>query len=69
MNDIVNEKLGAWLLQDGHSRALLAKELGISRAVLNKRLRGITKWSWNEVIQVSRLTNCSLNELAGLPAA
>ena len=69
MTERINEKIGAWLLEEGNSRSLLAKEIGISRPALNKRLAGSTKWNWNEVIIVAQITGTSLNELAGITAA
>ena len=65
MNELINEKLGAWLLKDGNTRALLAKEIGISRPTLNGRLEGKTKWNWEDVLEISRITGASLEELAG----
>lgn len=66
MNMIINEKIGAWLLEDGNTRTRLAGEVGISRPALNMRLSGRAKWNWDEVIEVARVTGCTLNELAGL---
>ena len=66
MNTIINEKLGAWLLKSGNTRDKLAAEIGITRPTLNGRLDGKSKWLWDEVIEVARITECSLNELAGL---
>lgn len=68
MTDYINEKVGAWLLEDGNTRTRLAEEVGISRPALNKRLSGKAKWSWREVIEVARVTGCTLNELAGKSA-
>ena len=62
----INEKLGAWLLADGNTRETLAKELGMTRPTLATRLNGTSKWEWEEVINVSRLTSCSLDWLAGV---
>lgn len=62
----INEKLGAWLLTDGNTRETLAKELGMTRPTLATRLNGTSKWEWEEVVNVSRLTNCSLDWLAGI---
>lgn len=64
--NIIREKIGAWLLGDGHTREQLAEELGITRPTLADRLNGTTKWRWDEVIEIARITNCSLDELAGL---
>lgn len=64
MTDRINEKLGAWLVQTGHSKKQLAKELNLSRPALRQRVNGDAKWKWEEVVRVSELTGCSLNELA-----
>ena len=64
MTDRINEKLGAWLIEEGHTRQLLAEEIGISRPTLADRLSGKSKWNWEEVVKVARITNSSLNELA-----
>lgn len=66
MNDRINEKVGAWLLIDGNTRAILADAIGITRPTLNNRLDGTAKWSWDEVVRLSRYLGCSLNELAGI---
>lgn len=66
MTQIINEKLGAWLLEKGNSRDKLADEIGITRPTLASRLKGDSKWSWEEVINISRITDTSLNELAGM---
>ena len=60
----INEKLGAWLLEEGHTRDQLAQELGMTRPTLANRLNGKAKWEWEEVILVSRLVGCTLNDLA-----
>lgn len=66
LNKYINEKLGAWLLQSGNTREKLAEELGMTRPTLNGRLDGKSKWMWDEVIEVARVTGCTLNELAGM---
>lgn len=66
---IINEKLGAWLIQEGHTRELLASEIGITRPTLKSRLDGTTPWVWDEVKRISLITGASLDELAGLKAA
>lgn len=62
----INEKLGAWLIEDGHTREMLAQEIGITRPTLSGRLNGDSKWNWDEVIEIARLTDSTLNELAGI---
>lgn len=69
MNAILNEKIGAWLLKAGNSRESLAASIGVSRPSLNKKLAGSSKWTWEEVVKLSRALDCSLNELAGIDAA
>ena len=66
MTDVINEKLGAWLLKSGNTRDVLAEKLNISRPALQNRLNGTSKWYWEEVIRVSQITGSSPNELAGM---
>ena len=51
MTQIINEKLGAWLLVNGNTRDRLADEIGIARPTLASRLKGDSKWGWEEVIK------------------
>ena len=69
MTDIINEKLGAWLLDSSHNRQQLADEIGITRPCLRDRLNGRTKWNWDEVLRVAEITGCTLDELAGRKGA
>lgn len=66
MTQIINEKLGAWLLVNGNTYQKLADEIGITRPTLASRLDGESKWKWEEVIKISHVTGASLNELAGM---
>ena len=66
MDERINEKLGAWLLKEGNTQALLASLIGISRPTLTGRLSGKTKWNWEDVVRISGIVNVSLDELAGL---
>ena len=66
MNKVINEKLGAWLLVSGNTREKLADEIGITRPTLNGRLDGKSKWMWDEVIEIARITGATLDELAGI---
>lgn len=63
MTNKINEKAGAWLLVSGNTQAKLAEALGITRPTLSGRLSGDSKWTWEEVVKLSRLTGCTLNEL------
>lgn len=64
LDEIINEKLGAWLLRQGNTRELLAKALGMTRPTLNSRLKE-GGWSWHEVKAIAQLTGSSASELAG----
>ena len=66
MTQVINEKIGAWLLRDGNTKEMLADEIGLTRPTLYKRLSNDSDWKWEEVVQVSRIVGCSLNELAGI---
>ena len=66
MNDRINEKIGSWLLRDGNTRSLLAEQIGISRPALANRLSGQSQWNWDEVMKLSKILDCSLNDLAGV---
>ena len=68
MTDRINEKLGAWLLQPGNDRDTLAERIGITLPTLRERLTGRNQWKWSEVIKVAEITDCSLDELAGITA-
>ena len=58
----INEKVGALLL-NGMTRDQLAQELGMTRRTLTNRINGQAKWEWEEVIRLSRLADCTLEEL------
>jgi plasmid maintenance system antidote protein VapI len=59
---IINEKVGGLLL-GGMSRDNIAKELGMSRRTLTNRINGTAKWEFEEVLRLSRLVGCSLDDL------
>lgn len=62
--DKINEKVGAWLLEDGNTRQMLADEIGISRPALANRLSGASKWYWEDVVKIAEITSTPLDELA-----
>ena len=66
MYEVINEKVGAWLLKEGNTRDVLAQALGITRPTLAARLAGDTKWYWGEVVLLARFLGVSLDELAGV---
>lgn len=60
--DRIAEKVGAWLLKSGNTKANLAKSLGMSAATLNNRLAGETEWSWKEVCDLGEFLECELED-------
>ena len=62
----INEKVGAWLLQEGNTRAKLADAIGITRPTLNARLDGSAQWRFCEVVALADVLGVSLNALAGI---
>ena len=58
----INEKVGALLL-DGMTRDQLSDELGMTRRTLSSRTKGASKWKWDEVVRLSTIAGCSLEEL------
>ena len=63
----INEKVGAWLLEKGHTRTSLAASLGITTVTLDNKLTGETDWSWTQAKKLAGILDCSLDELAGFP--
>ena len=63
----INEKVGAWLLEKGHTRTSLAATLGITTVTLDNKLTGETDWSWSQAKKLADILDCSLDELAGFP--
>ncbi|OUP10964.1 helix-turn-helix transcriptional regulator [Collinsella sp. An2] len=60
--DKIAEKVGAWLLISGNTKAKLANDLGMSVGTLNNRLSGETEWSWKEVCDLAEIINCKLSD-------
>lgn len=65
--DPINEKVGAWLLVNGHTRDELAAAVGITRPTLNARIDGAAPWKFAEVVKLADVLGVSLNALAGIP--
>lgn len=63
----INEKVGALLL-GGMTREQLSGELGMTKRTLYNRTSGKSKWEWEEVIRLSNLVDCSLEELVDADA-
>ena len=63
----INEKIGAWLVAEGNTMGKLADDLGITRQTLRSKLYGETDWTWSQVVSIAKITETSLDELAGFP--
>lgn len=61
--DRINEKVGAWLLVQGHTKQSLASSLGMTPQTLNNRLDGTYDWTFNEVCSLADILGCKLDEL------
>lgn len=56
------EKVGAWLLEKGNTKQLLAGKLGVSTVTLNKKLDGEVRWTWDEVCTLADTIGCALSD-------
>lgn len=63
MSQTMQDRIGSWLLEKGHTKRGLAKELGISESTLANRLNGTHGWKWREIAALSQLLGCSVAEL------
>lgn len=60
----VNEKIGAWLLlRVENTKETLADELNMSRPTLYSRIRGDSEWTWDEILKLAQLCECTPNDL------
>ena len=63
LNASIAKKVGTWLLENNHTKRWLASSLGICVSTLNNKLRGKNTWSWDEVVRLSEILGCSLEDL------
>lgn len=56
------EKVGAWLVQKGNTKQLLAQQLGMSTVTLNKKLDGEVRWTWDEACALADILGCALSD-------
>lgn len=56
----IAEKVGNWPLKSDHTKAQLAKELGVTAPTLNNRLSGETELSWKEVYVLANVLDGKL---------
>lgn len=59
----INMRVGAWLLQTGHTKKQLADYLRISDGTLDNRLDGSYEWKWEEVKLLAVLFECTTDSL------
>lgn len=63
MNQVIKTRVGAWLLERGHTKRSLAAELGMTTATLNNKLVGRYDWSWPQVIRLAEILGCTPDDL------
>lgn len=59
---LINDKVGAWLLDKEHTREMLADELSITAQSLTNKLTGKTDWTWREVRLLAVALRCSVKD-------
>lgn len=62
---LINEKVGAWLLEKENTREDLAGELGMHRLSLSNKLNDVTPWTWPEVLRLASVLGCSARDFVG----
>lgn len=60
----ITEKVGGWLQRPGATKKDMAETLGITVVSLTNKLQGDTPWMWSEVVKISEIVGCTLDELA-----
>lgn len=61
----INANVRAYVAENGITMGNFAEKIGICRTTFYNKLNGESKWYWDEVIEIARLTCCSIDELAG----
>lgn len=59
----IDEAIAAYLRRSGKTQAELAEELGMSENTLSWKRRGIREFKVSEVIKISEITGCSIDEM------
>lgn len=65
-SETVSHFLYDWMTSSKATLIAVAKEVGVSPNTIAKKIQCISHWYFNEVVEVARITGCSLNELAGI---
>ena len=63
MTASMKTRIGAWLLEPGHTKTLLAELLGISLGTLANRLADTYSWSWAEIQTLCKVLDCTADDL------
>ncbi len=63
MTASMKERIGAWLMEPGHTKTLLAEQLGISIGTLANRLKSAHDWSWTEIQDLTKVLSCTADDL------
>ncbi len=59
---LINDKVGAWLLEPSNTRERLASALDIVPSSLANKLSGKTEWTWHEVRKLASTLGCSVKD-------
>lgn len=65
--DSIKERVGAYLVREGKTKGELASELGMSTATLHSKLNGLTDFSLQQAIRLSKILGCTVSELTTSP--
>ncbi|AEB07379.1 putative phage repressor [Coriobacterium glomerans PW2] len=61
--EMIAEQVRLWLSKDGNSMDALAGKLNLSSADLQKKLSGKSEWYWSQVLTISEVLGCRLEDL------
>lgn len=59
----IDEAIAAYMRREGLTQKQVAEKLGMSENTLSWKRRGIREFSFNEAIQIAKLTGFSLDEM------
>ena len=63
MEPEINKAIMEWLFESNeHTKAELAKSLGITHRTLNSRIRGEAGWRWSEIVALAEFTGCNVSD-------
>lgn len=63
LTENMKSRIGAWLLEPGHTKKMLAALLGISIGTLANRMGETYDWSWTEIQELTKVLDCKADDL------